>query len=95
MTPSTTFYHGKPEEAGMIPERVEHIKRLIKNWVDERHTPSLVVLAARKGVIFLNEAFGTLRPSDDSPLLQVDSIFPLMSITKPITATAAMILMVD
>jgi CubicO group peptidase (beta-lactamase class C family) len=90
--PPTKLRHGTPEEAEMLPDRIERVKRLAEGWVAEGHTPSLVVLAARRGVICLHEAFGALTPAEDSPPLQKDSIFPISSITKPITATAIMIL---
>ena len=92
---STKLRYGTPEEAGMLPDRIEHVKKLAEGWVKEGKTPSLVVLAARRGVICLHEAYGVLTPEDDSPLLQLDSIFPLSSLTKPITATAIMILVED
>jgi len=92
---STKLHYGTPEEAGMLPDRIEHVKRLAEGWVKQGQTPSLVVLAARKGVIFLHEAFGKLTPEADSPPLQVDSIFPIASLTKPVTATAIMILVED
>jgi CubicO group peptidase (beta-lactamase class C family) len=79
----------------MSSERVRHIARLAEGWVSRGITPSLVVLAARKGVVVLHEAFGKLTPESDSPPLPLDAIFPLASITKPITATAAMILVED
>jgi len=88
----TKLRYGTPEEAGMLPDRIEHVRRLAEGWVIDGHTPSLVVLAARRGVICLHEAFGVLTPEEDSPLLQLDSIFPISSITKPITATTIMIL---
>src|SRR5438128_8658029 len=84
---------GTPEEAGMSAQRVRHVAALAEGWVAEGVTPALVVLVARRGVIVLHEAFGRLTPDPDSPPLQRDSIYPLTSITKPITATAAMILM--
>jgi CubicO group peptidase (beta-lactamase class C family) len=92
---TTTLHYGTPEEAGMLPDRIERVKKLAAGWVADGHTPSLVLLAARKGVIFLHEAYGVLTPDEDSPPLQLDSIFPLRSLTKPITATAAMILVED
>jgi CubicO group peptidase (beta-lactamase class C family) len=58
-------------------------------------TPSLVVLIARKGVIVLHEAFGKLAPEPNSLLLPRDAIFPIASISKLFTATAAMILVDD
>jgi serine-type D-Ala-D-Ala carboxypeptidase len=95
MNNSPKLRYGTPEEAGMLPDRIERVKQLAAGWVTSGHTPSLVILAARKGIIFLNEAYGRLRPEEDSPPLRVDSIFPLSSLTKPITATAAMILVED
>jgi CubicO group peptidase (beta-lactamase class C family) len=86
---------GTPEEAGMSASRVRHIVDLAKGWVAQGITPALVVLAARRGVIVLHEAFGHPTPEGDAPPLPRDAIYPLMSVTKPITATAAMILVED
>lgn len=86
---------GDAEEAGMSAERVRYIVDLADSWVVEGITPALVILVARRGVIFIHEAFGRLTPEPDSPPLELDTIFPLASITKPITATAAMILVED
>lgn len=83
---------GTAEEASISPVAVEHIRKRAAGWVTEGIHPALVLLAARKGVIFLHESFGKLTPEDDSPSLPLDAIFPLASITKPITVTAAMIL---
>jgi CubicO group peptidase (beta-lactamase class C family) len=86
---------GSAAEAGMVPELVERIRALAKSWVEDGTTPSLVVLAARRGVIVLHEAIGRLRPDPDLTALRADSIFPVQSVTKPITATAAMLLVED
>jgi CubicO group peptidase (beta-lactamase class C family) len=95
MNNSPTLRYGTPEEAGMLPKRIERVKQLAAGWVAEGHTPSLVILAARKGIIFLHEAYGRLRPDENSPPLRTDSIFPISSNTKPVTATAIMILVED
>jgi len=86
---------GTPEEVGMSTERIQHVVELAEGWVAQGITPSLVILVARRGVIVLHEAFGLLTPEADSPPLELDTIFPLVSLTKPITATAAMILVED
>ena len=86
---------GTSEEVGMSSQRVKHVSNLAKGWVDQGIHPALVVLVARRGVIVLHEAFGRLTPEVDSPPLKRDTIFPIASITKPITATAAMILVED
>jgi len=86
---------GNPEEAGMSSQRVRRVVDLAEGWVEQGVMPALVVLAARRGIIVVHEAFGRLRPEEDSPPLQLDTIFPLASLTKPITATLAMILVED
>jgi len=92
---SSKLIAGKPEEVGMSEKRIEHVKKLAKNWVDQGIHPSLVVIVARKGIIVLQEAFGRLTHAEDSPPLKLDSIFLMASISKPITATLAMILVED
>lgn len=87
--------YGSPEEAGMSAERIERVRLLAESWVKDGIHPALVVLAARRGVIVLHEAFGRLTPEPESPPLQRDSLFQLSSLTKPITATAVMQLVED
>jgi CubicO group peptidase (beta-lactamase class C family) len=86
------LHPGSPEDAGMCSARIRRITRAAERWVADGLTPALVVLVARRGVVVLHEAYGRLTPDEDSPLLPRDAIFPLASISKPITATAAMLL---
>lgn len=89
------LHEGTPKEAGASPERVQHVINLAQQWVADGKTPALVMLVARRGTIFLSEAFGKLHPGDDAPPLSLDSIYPLASISKPLTATALMCLVED
>src|SRR5437762_754381 len=86
---------GKPEDVGMDPSCIDRLRKLAGSWVDGGHTPSLVLLAARRGTIVLHEAWGVRRPEDKTPTLKRDSIFPLASCSKPITAAAVMCLVED
>ena len=79
----------------MLPERIERARDLCAGWVKSGHTPAIVTVVARRGVIVLHEAFGKLRPEDDSPPVQLDTLFPVMSITKPMVATLVMQLAED
>ena len=79
----------------MLPARVAHARDLCARWVEEGHTPTLAVCVARRGVIVLDEAFGVLGPGPDSPPLERDALFPICSLTKPITATLVMQLVED
>ena len=83
---------GTPQEVGISPLRVRQFVDLAAGWVAEGITPALVILVARRGVVVVHEALGRLGPERDAPPLELDTIFPLASLTKPITATAIMIL---
>lgn len=81
---------GSADEAGFRPESLELVRSRAASWVDGGLTPSLVLLAARRGVIALHEAYGRLTPEPESAPLATDSVFPMSSISKPVTATAVM-----
>lgn len=90
-----TLRYGKPEEAGMDPDRIARLGARAHQWCDGHRMRSGVLLAARRGKIVFHEAYGPLRADAQSPPLQTDSIFAVNSITKIVTATAAMILVED
>jgi CubicO group peptidase (beta-lactamase class C family) len=94
-THGTTLIRGSSEAAEVDPAGVQHALQLAANWVVEGTTPALVVLAARRGVMFLHEAFGRLTPEAESPALRPDSIYPVASLSKPVTATAVLCLVED
>ena len=78
----------------MAPDRIEHVERLCEAWVEQDVHKALCVLVARRGVVCLHEAYGRLGPRG-APPLERDSIFPMLSITKSVTATALMQLVDD
>ncbi|MEF3301985.1 serine hydrolase domain-containing protein [Paenibacillus sp. GYB003] len=84
--------YGTPEEAGMCPRRIDYMERLVERWAAERVSQAFSIVVARKGKIVSERTFGTVSPEPDAPPLTSETLFPLASITKPITATAAMIL---
>jgi CubicO group peptidase (beta-lactamase class C family) len=84
---------GSPGEAGFRPERIELARERCAQWVKEDRTPSLAVCVARRGVVALHECWGVQGPGLGP--LQRDSLFPLSSITKPVTATLALQLVED
>lgn len=86
---------GDPEDVGMSSERLDRVRRLCAGWVEQGQTPALQVLVARRGTIVLHGAWGHLGPGENSPLVDEESLFPIASITKPITATAIMCLVED
>lgn len=89
----TKLRYGTPQEAGLDPARIALARERCAQWVTDGHTPSLVVLAARNGVIALHEAFGQRTPAGE-PLAR-DAVYTVLSVSKPITAALALVLVED
>ena len=81
----------KPASAGMSEERLERITAMTQRYVDESKLAGVVTLVAREGRIVHFEAVGSRGAEDDRPLTK-DALFRIFSMTKPITAVAAMML---
>ena len=92
---SPELREGAAKDVGMDPVRIRRLRELVAGWVKSGDYPSVAVLVARRGVIVLHEAFGVRRHGDTSPTLKPDSIFPVASCSKPITAAAVMCLVED
>ena len=90
-----TLTEALPEEAGFDAARIDLIDQRLRSWVDEGRTPAISALLARRGKIVLHKAYGQRTPDSPPSSLKVDDIFPVMSVTKPFTATAAMMLVED
>jgi len=83
---------GKPSSVGISPERLSKVENLCTNWVAEGITPALSVLIARYGISFLHKSWGKLTSDSNSPPVTNDSMFGMASCSKPVTATAIMLL---
>lgn len=85
---------GNPEDAGFHPGQIERIRERAVEWLERGPAKSMVLLAARNGVIALHEAHGVARYDSTAPLSK-DAVFWSSSMTKPVTATAVMMLVED
>jgi CubicO group peptidase (beta-lactamase class C family) len=83
---------GTPEDSGMDPERIAALRERAFHWCDGHRMRTGVLLAARHGKIVFHEAYGPLSDLPSAPMIKTDTIFRIASVTKPITATLAMIL---
>ncbi len=76
--------------AGLSPARLERMRRVLSGYVERRELPGLVALVARGDDVHV-QALGTLDFGEATPMAR-DTIFRIASITKLVTAVAAMIL---
>jgi CubicO group peptidase (beta-lactamase class C family) len=76
--------------AGLSKSRLERMHRVLSGYVERNEMPGLVALVSRHDDVHV-ETLGTMSAGDPSPMKR-DAIFRIASLTKPITAAAAMIL---
>jgi CubicO group peptidase (beta-lactamase class C family) len=81
--------YAPPESVGIDPQRLKHLTDFIERKVESKEIPGAVVLVARHGKIVLYQGYGRLDPARPDPMPR-DAIFRIMSMTKPITAVAAL-----
>ncbi|MDA7816717.1 beta-lactamase family protein [Sulfurimonas sp.] len=79
----------KPETVGLSTDRLTNIDKLINQHIDENKIPGAVVLVARNGKIAYHKAMGA---ADIDMPMKKDSIMRIMSMSKPITSVATMLL---
>ena len=89
--PAADLMDGMPDDVGMSAERLERITAMTQRYVDEKKLAGVATLVARRGKIVHFEAVGQRGAEDDRPLAK-DALFRIYSMTKPITAVAAMML---
>ncbi|SFF36251.1 serine hydrolase domain-containing protein [Thermoflexibacter ruber] len=82
---------GKPSEVGMSEERLMQIDKTLQEYIDKKWTHGAVAIVARKGKIVYYKSFGTSGIGNDQAMRK-DDLFRIMSMTKPITSVALMIL---
>jgi CubicO group peptidase (beta-lactamase class C family) len=83
-----------PASAGMNPEKLARIHARMQEFVDAGKTPGVVTLVMRHGHIASLDAVGYQDLEHKTPM-KVDSIFHMMSVTKPITCAGIMALVDD
>ena len=80
-----------PEAVGMSSQRLERIAPILRADIENGRMPGAVVAIARKGKLAYYEAFGFLNKAARTPMPK-DAIFPIASMTKPLTAVGALML---
>jgi CubicO group peptidase (beta-lactamase class C family) len=81
----------QPAAAGMDAARLDKIHRRLETFVREGQVSGAVTLVSRNGRVAHLDAVGQADIEQQQPM-QVDTLFAIASMTKPITATALMIL---
>ena len=80
-----------PEEVGVSAERLERIRPVMQDYVDQGHLPGFLTVVARRGKIVHFETIG-MRDVENNKQVEPDTIFRIYSMSKPITSVAVMML---
>jgi CubicO group peptidase (beta-lactamase class C family) len=80
-----------PESVGFCAARLQRITDVFEREVEGGGIPGAVVVVARRGHITYLKEFGFRDAAEQAPM-QIDSVFRIASMTKPITCVAAMML---
>jgi CubicO group peptidase (beta-lactamase class C family) len=80
-----------PGDVGFDARRLERIDAHFRRYVDDGRLPGWLVLVARKGQIAHLSTYGQRDVEADAPV-ELDTLWRIYSMTKPITSVAAMML---
>ena len=81
----------QPEKLGFSPDRLTRINDFMERYVNEEKIAGFVTLVARRGEIAYVDKFGYQNLAAKTPI-ELDTIFRIYSMTKPITSVAFMML---
>jgi len=80
-----------PEDAGMSFDGLARIRPAMQAYIDDGRLAGVMTMVARRGNVVHWDAVG-MRDIDAGAPLELDDIFRIYSMTKPITSVAVMIL---
>src|SRR3954464_1607188 len=81
----------KPEDVGLSSERLARIGETLKADIDAGRIPGAVIAIARRGKLVALDAWGGRDKAANIPMT-TDTIFNIASMTKPMTAVGALML---
>jgi CubicO group peptidase (beta-lactamase class C family) len=82
----------RPESSGWIPDRLQRAYDLLERWTRAGKVPGAALGVGRGGGMVEPRFFGRHGPGPSDPSMRPDALFLVASITKPVTATAIMML---
>jgi CubicO group peptidase (beta-lactamase class C family) len=89
-TPATSAL-ADPQSLGLSASGLDRLRRVLRREIKDKRLPGAVAMVARQGKLGFLEAFGVQDPASGTPM-QIDSIFRIYSMTKPVVSVAIMML---
>ena len=82
---------GTPEDVGLSTDRLQRIDQVVQRAIDANEISGAVTIVSRRGHIAHFEAQGLMDVEASTPMRK-DTIFPIASMSKPITGVAILML---
>jgi CubicO group peptidase (beta-lactamase class C family) len=82
----------KPEDVGLSTDRLQQVTALMRRHIEAKSFAGAVTLVARNGRVAYLQAHG-LADLDTKQAMKTDSIFRIMSMTKPVVGAAILMMM--
>src|SRR4051794_38366400 len=83
----------RPDSIGLDPAVLRRADDLVQRWLNDDHIPAAGWCVGRRGCMIAPRLVGRQRPAQDAPALCKDALFLVASITKPVAATAVLMLL--
>ncbi|GAC1333071.1 MAG: serine hydrolase domain-containing protein [Beijerinckiaceae bacterium] len=80
-----------PKDLGLSQSGLERLRQVLRREIEQKRLPGAVALITRQGKLGFLEAFGAQDPAT-GVAMQLDSIFRIYSMTKPLVSVAIMML---
>lgn len=85
----SVLLNATPEKVDLSSDRLNQIKPVMQRYVDENKLPGMITMVARRGKVVNFEKYGLM---DVNQPMQLNTIFRIASMTKPVTSVAVMML---
>lgn len=85
----TMLLTSEPEKVGLSSSILSQVDGVMQRYVSQKKLPGMIAMVARHGKVVKFEKYGLM---DDVRPMQLNAIFRIASMTKPITSVAVMIL---
>lgn len=92
VAPAAELPTADPESVWMSSARLERVNLWLEEMVEAKQAAGFVTLVSRHGKVVHHRATGT-KGMDESDAMPLDALFDIASMTKPITAAAALMLL--
>lgn len=92
---SSSLPCARPEKLGMDAKRLQIIDEIVEEGLSRNKMPGAVVLVGYKGHVVYHKAFGYLQIKPQKIPMQLNTVFDLASLTKPVATASSIMTLVE